>query len=250
LTSRTAIGIVRFVTTSPPSLHYAPRPRHRRIRAQWLVLLGIAAALVTIMKWGPRLWRGLEIHYYTRQCLQFETPADSIVFNGPPDSPVQVRVVASPWTKLDAAFTGAQPQSQGTVLLHELTSPCGHRRLVAVNLMFLYSGMYRSHSLPLPPGGGPQRSVFAVEIIDPDRPLAGRMFDPFGPHFELLCLDRTAVKYAKLDAKDNSHFTFKVKTNGQWFIADGWLCDDDRLKIEQRPNPITPPVPPTTALSP
>jgi len=82
---------IRYVTSSPPPLDYAPPPRwhqHKRIRLALILGILLGGALAT-WHWWPQIKGKVDqarLLYRQHGCLVYEPPADSIVYDENHDS--------------------------------------------------------------------------------------------------------------------------------------------------------------------
>jgi hypothetical protein len=120
------------------------------------------------------------------------------------------------------------------VFLHELRSPAGHLRLVAVNY-FVGTGAFECFVFQPASWGGQ-----LVRANPPGSPGSGT------PHvLDLVLSDFTATPQKNLlriyegqpDDLDKSHFTIKYEMSGQTGLIDGWLRDNEEVRLRPRYGP-------------
>lgn len=132
-------------------------------------------------------------------------------------------MIPLPWNQFYSYFSPPGLKSDGTVFLHERTSPAGHHRLIAVDLYDIQSAptqiMCFARVIDL---GG----IFITGDQRP-QPSEGMFTLPLpNPH----CL----IFAGTPDPADPSHFTFTISTGSDQRTIDGWLRDDDRVVMELR----------------
>jgi hypothetical protein len=212
----------------------------------------LCACVVVLVAWVySRPWRVQGRYLFLQhECMVFERPADQVMFEedekaglmlykqgggyvrgyfgGIPRAKTQVVAVAflsEPCSELH--WTG----SNTSVFLHGRRSPAGHERLVNVSV---HSGFG---------DGGDGRWVpFCYSVGTPATWALGSQMTQasFIPkQVWLSCDDRLRVYAGQADAKDESHFTMRYEINGAGGMIDGWLMDNDGIRIEFRDGPAT-----------
>jgi hypothetical protein len=226
-------------------LDYAPAPpvlRRRRVRR---VILGIVllGAVVAGWRWGPGAYRRASLLYWQRQCLRYAAPGERVIYESDPGAGAALRAadrhyqlvtprwvsklvtsatghVPDCWTRFGGAGPGF-PTATGPVLfLHELRTPSGQRRLVAITAAFppnelpkFISG-YDVEAQIIEPGTwklAPQNQTGGIPLSV----LSG--IPPTPPHVRVLA--------GQPDPADPSHFTVRFEVDGVAHVADGWLRD-------------------------
>jgi WD40 repeat protein len=103
--------------------------------------------------------------------------------------------------------------------LHRRTSPGGHERLVNVEVSSGDSfGGPEIHWMVVIPGSfAPQAQMRSGQLLELQRNSRTEMFK---------------VMAGQPDAADASHFTIDYYFNGQRGTIDGWLCNDDTVRLQ------------------
>jgi hypothetical protein len=120
-----------------------------------------------------------------------------------------------------------------TVFVHQRISPAGHVRLVAINL-HIVGGSLECGTRLIIPGDlvkSPKEIISAAKIV------------PFA------AMQNEKVFAGVPDPADPSHFTFILDGPGAGEM-NGWLLDDDTIRLEFHSNASTQPAPGSPALSP
>ena len=100
------------------------------------------------------------------------------------------------------------------VFLHELTSPCGHRRLVAVSIC------PRSESF--------ETCIMKVAFFrDPKIVCRTAGHDALYSVFDRADNSSLRLFAGQVDLNDKSHFTLKYECSSGSGVIDGWLRDED-----------------------
>ena len=228
-----------------PQLEYAPRPpalAGARLRRWGLLgVLGVLAVGAVIL--APKIVGYVSLLQLQRLCLNHTAPPTQVVLETDPADAKKLlaadsRYVANGtmtglvpryWTAYHASLGGGF-QTCGTVFLHERTTPQGVRCLVAVDanrfplvpmnsrvdVVSLGARITRPGSVFRGPRGG--RSVTRGDG-------AQVRFDPF---------DRLTIYAGQADPADASHFTIQYDLAGVRHTVDGWLVDENTVKIELR----------------
>jgi hypothetical protein len=185
--------------------------------------LGAAVVLLCIA-FGRQAWTQAVVLYWQRQCLDYPNTGQPVSFA--PSAAGQ----PSAWARFQSA-TGAPAGQPNTYCLYlgRMNRPDGVQRLVYVYFCNVYNG--------------PPKTLvgIAYDVIDPatlTRP-AKSLADDMAGDFVLGVASPTnnpAVHGAILDPTDPSHFTVQVDLlYGRTSVLDGFLGNDDKLQIEQRP---------------
>ena len=198
--------------TSNSSIEYAARrPWHRRITGKWCTVAAIVVAtFIASVAWGELAWLKLQLLYCQTRCMSHAAPATQVI---------ALRQVHPQWQRFGELLSPPGPQPAGTVYLHERVSPGGNRRLVAVNLHGP-GGRGRQFALPrvVVPGG-----LFSHPR---EVPCQESLLIPEGGGIR--------VYAGQSDAQNAAHFTFVIDTDRRQHVVDGWLRDDDTVKLEPR----------------
>lgn len=186
----------------------------RRVRARVAIVSALLVALgLSLFLWGKPALGKVRLLYWQAQCMKYQTPEGTVASSS--DRPTRV---SAEWTNFYRLAGGGSVRSDGTVFLHERTSPTGNRRLVAVNVhdsgcfggramvarLFMPGSLF-SRVREIAPGHGPRPVEFA-----------------------------TVIYSGTPDPRDPSHFVIKYMSGQQTRVIDGWLTDDDRVLLEER----------------
>lgn len=221
-----------------PQIEYAPRPvrwlGRGRVR-QLLLLCAVVVFGLCVWSWVPVVLRHVERIKAQRDCLAHTPPPQLVSFKAEGWSIVLIwsrplefdRLLESsrgksiPWTKVTP---------RGALLfLHERHMPNGPKRLVVVSFD------QKARSNPL--------SVQVMEL-GTFRPLYVRSYDRSGfPQFwpkpdwgsQSEPSKPFQIFEGRPDANDSTHFTIPYELDGQHGIVDGWLVEDQFVKLEVRP---------------
>jgi len=120
--------------------------------------------------------------------------------------------------------------------LHERTSPAGHRRLVCVDyapgtttFQPAFIGGYNYDACVAPPATWTKPLVAVEHGYELDVPSGYPRHPPL-----------VRVYAGQPDANDQSHFTIRYQMWGQEDVLDGWLGDDDEVRLVPRHLPEWP----------
>jgi hypothetical protein len=131
-------------------------------------------------------------------------------------------------------LAGAGPVPWAIIFLHKRTSPSGHTRLICMRY-------------------GPCSDLFNPGFIEDFDYVAGviipaTMSDPPWPVIRNMDIEvkeyassippKLRIFEGQPDAADASHFTIRYQIWGQEDVVDGYLLDDDSVRISQRNMPI------------
>jgi hypothetical protein len=230
-------------TFGSSQLQYSPTPPWRRGRRfrRILVLAVLLLLAATAVLWFPRVRNDVLVVYWQHKCLRHVVPPSTVVHAYPPFDEGErtgVRRVPREWSYLYGALSPPGLRSEGTPFLHELRTPSGKRRLVAVDVTEKPTPNSKYLTLAwrvIEPAGSP---LVLPRIL---RSSGSRLpVDVDSGSFRVLSGD--------LDSNDRSHFSFVCEYAGRQQVLDGWLRDDDSVAIELRPAPpVTPPAPASPA---
>ena len=209
--------------TPPPELCYRPAvPWHHRLPVRPLVwCAAVAAVWLSTFTWGPQAWAKVQMLYWQSRCMSFAAPPKT------PQSDVGLFLAGSgsiphEWRRLHELLDGSPPTSLGTVYLHERVSPSGNRRLVAVDVQRL-------------PGCVEEPVPFAITRVVLPGGLFARPREPVTNDSIYLLEGAVRVLWGSSDSGDESHFTIAYQVEGGAdILIDGWLRDDDTVKLERR----------------
>lgn len=137
-----------------------------------------------------------------------------------------------PWSWQEFRFIATD--ADGLVFSHERTAPAGTRRLVIVEVAV---------APPVPPQAGPLRQELRLlnYVIRPGsfgevpEVANNQAFGWTVQKFSALApADRVRLFAGQPDAADPTHFTIGYAVNGVPGTIDGWLGDDERVKLQVR----------------
>ena len=227
-----------------------------------LALIFVAAVLIPIVwKAGPPAWQHTELLYWQRQAMRYSPPASRVIYYGvnpeiqsdvPPMDPRQngeyqprwmgemdydYYQMAEPWHRFYCLFSPPGRRSAGTAFLHERRTSFGARRLVAVEVVpdpSTLGAPWAWHEFL-----GVSASVIRAGTLT-SRPTelsnSRSTVDLGGFSFSDPSKSGTYLRiYAgQIDPEDASHFTIAYWLQGNTGTIDGWLLDDDTVKLERR----------------
>lgn len=216
------------MTTGPTQLDYANEPAaavaRRRTLRRAVAAASVLAIVLASVKWLAPAWHHAQLLYWQGKCLTY-TPASA----GPVVQSSVGGRCATPWREFYDRFSPPGRKPLSTVFLHELRTPSGARRLVAVEAeTFTSSGSIPDAEVSLDyhviaPGALWRRPKLVTSA--PARPTfyyeGGE-----GNHFD--------VHPGRPDPADPTHFTFDVRWRERTVTLDGWLRDDDTILLEPR----------------
>jgi hypothetical protein len=175
--------------------------------------------------------------------MNYSPPADQVVFDNDPGRvrqllrspefelvPEYVSTVIRAPIPCERFFELASPpginMGFGTLFLHERRNSKGERRLVLLRL------------------GGPVMRSLHSEDPAMNEPLVFRPGTAFSDPIEVRSrwTGSTDLPYGlggrwfagQIETDDPSHFSVVNENYGRRFIIDGWLMDDDTIKLEKR----------------
>jgi hypothetical protein len=236
---------VRPIEYAPPlPLH---QRRHVRRRVIWITAILIGIPLVWYA--APRAWRHAELLYWQDKAMNYSPPADQVVFDNDPARAAELlqkstftqelfspgRCAFRPVQSYERFTELATPPGRfpGAILfLHERRNSRGERRLV----------VFRE---------GPARQPTSGSFVTPIGPFLSLSFAVYRPgtlfcdpvecgaqsfSFDYVISNPTGVRCysGQSEGDDPSHFSVVYEQNGIRHIIDGWLMDDDTIKLELR----------------
>ncbi len=211
-------------------LEYAPASKWRYAR-RYLAVVGIAIACVIALLVAPAQWWAMKARWNYAKCARFSLPPNTIVYDEDAADIGKLKqnsqyVASTIWSArphvllpIKELNTYAGATAAPPVFLHELTSPAGHRRVVAIQFtatanypfdrIFFYA--YEESRSQIPPGG----SRMGLEMFR--------------------AKDENVTLYAgQMDPNDASHFTIDYAMSNRRETIDGWLFDDDTVRLIPR----------------
>jgi hypothetical protein len=111
-----------------------------------------------------------------------------------------------------------EPRTPPVVFLHELISPKGNQRLVAIQFSTIkndQSGTIIFYPYEEAPAGVPRSKCMGLELIRMPR-------------------ESLTLFAGQVDSTDASHFTIDYVLNNARETVDGWLFDDDTIRLMPR----------------
>ncbi len=203
LTSESRAQPIALSYVATPS--WAHRLPHKRIViAAALISLALASVL-----WGKNVRDRILLLYWQSRCLNHEAPAD------------EPRPGSIEWIRFCSLYSppgSVIPRTAGYI--HHRASRSGKSRLIAV--------------LELK---GPQAETLIVSRVIAPGGVFSRPREIEGSR-PALVFPLSQVLYGRSDPNDSSHFTFSIDIDSERHVIDGWLCDDDTVRLEPR-EPIT-----------
>jgi hypothetical protein len=243
---------VRIMSTDRPQLDYAPSPpwhRRRAVRRCAIFVVLLMAVVCATFRCGRTVKHRVEVYWAMRQCMNYVAPAKQEIYADHPsfaDFPFsQAKASIAPprcWITLEALLPrpSSVPDSApdwvfcplAPVFLHRCRSHNGKERFVAVQL------------------GG----LSDYRHLGPPTTLCCRVIAPatlFGDPVLIWEASRFAgstswgierMYFGRADELDPSHFTIELDVWGEGTkTIDGWLQDDDTVKLQARDVPAVEP---------
>jgi len=198
-------------------LDYAPPPpMHRRRRFRHICLFTIFTAFIaSAWWWAPPAWRRIELLYWQHKCMVYQPPPDQIVA----DPATGTKIIPAEWSNFYSLLSPPGFRSDGTVFLHQLKTPDGKLRLVAVDSEHSASG-----------------DAIGARVIIPGTILRSpEETSPF-VYGQIFFLGETArITAGKVDPQDPSHFSFSANVGRETRLFEGWLNQYGVSIDERRP---------------
>jgi hypothetical protein len=249
-------------------LVYAPGDTRKRRRfIKWSIVLALLISLAIIgRRYGPHAWLFARQYYWQRQCMNFDPPADAVVYLMPAAAASAPAVAppymngASPevpqlqgymywsngcstrapidWVRFLDATSNKPVANWGlgsaVAFCHERISSGGHHRLVTVEFTWMEGTVASDGVVFLPYGFCAQ--TYAPAQWNGCPPLTGRTS---GLYLTTDPPDEPKRVFAgQADPADGSHFSIEYEwADGLHGFVDGWLEDDETVKLAIRPGP-------------
>ncbi|MDB5356793.1 MAG: hypothetical protein JWN24_3246 [Phycisphaerales bacterium] len=212
----------------PRRLEYAAPGQWGARRRRRMLLTGVAIIVVLSVlhnRWLTPLWHRAQVLYWQRQCMKYSAPPEAVVYaQGVPDHPRSgLWPLPEPWKRLGYQW------SCGTVFLHARSKPSGGERLVALDLVPFENGAAS------PGSTSPQLQAMTLNPGKSDGPKDAGDFYDLGMPLEPDCPVRFFA--GQPDPNDRAHFTVGYEINGQKGTIDGWLRNDETVKLDVRDGP-------------
>lgn len=211
-----------------PQLTYAPAPsrRGRRVRRAILAIL-LLSVLGAIFHWRTPLWSHAQVIWWQHAAAIFTLPADTVVATT--DRSATTPKIPDAWLHLES-FTSAALASRNNLphaiaFLHTRQSPAGHQRIVAIRCVptYLASASILQSLQPIV-----VEPAALWHLHDQPRLTIGRFPGGYPVSMPI------NLYAGQIDPSDESHFTIAYTINGKPGNIDGWLGDDDTVKLERR----------------
>ena len=220
-------------------LTYAPaRPaawyvRHRRVL---LIVLAAIVVGVAVRRWGWVVWGPVRVAYLQRQALAYHAAGDRAIYQANPEdklSSSRALVFDAPmvWDRyLEAAGMRTWP----VLYLGRRVSPGGHERVVLARVAGTYSFLSSNVSQPSFHFG-----ILAKTILQGTVTSLPREARPMTVGLGVEVVRGTPVRMfaGQEDPVDQSHLTIVYDVGGQRGTIDGYLQDDDTVKLSVRDGP-------------
>jgi hypothetical protein len=230
------------------------------------VVVAAIAAAVALLVYRNRLLVAIEVQYNQWQCLHFERPPGTVAFDADgghihalaaKDPSYQVNrngVITFTSVAFANLMAGASPvrlDMTNIIFMHERVSPKGHRRLVMVqNSSDCYIQFLREALIPAPwfgfvkgPSmdgdviaanlgalGFPVKNPYYVVRTDPEWRPSINEDHRYNVNGKLKYSFQ--IFFGQPDQKDPSHFTIAYQIDNQPGVIDGWLDDDEHIRLE------------------
>jgi hypothetical protein len=237
------------MTLHSSRLDYAPQIppwyHHKRVRQ---IAVGIAVFIV-IYYWGYQIWHQQVRRQFaqdwrseTQACMEYTAPANQIVFDDDPrdfgqldDCNVIMRRNGQAaagrklniWSYSLISIPALTKVSDAFVFLHARKSKSGNQRLIVIWSPMLFEQDFNLHAAVILAPNAPFDQLVGKE---------GMNFDSTIPHNSTL-----RVFAGQPDPFDDSHFTIGYEADHHAGTIDGWLEDDDTVKLTIQPAPTTKP---------
>jgi len=212
-----------------PQLDYAQTPppwySRRLLRLTALACI-VAASVFAGLKWLPPLWDSMQTFYWRRQAMAYTASPNSVIYwQGKGAVSPEDFFVPKPREMLEGYDVWGL---WANVFLHSRTRPSGGERLVTVDLADTTFSL--------------ERKVRFVANASQSGSLYGQTWsDPVSLGMPFEQNDSLRIYAGQPDPADHSHFTIGYEMNSRSGIIDGWLQDDDSVKLKVRDGPATQP---------
>lgn len=248
-----------MTTMDRPQIEYAPKlPARRRRRVQFVAVRAsvVIAAAATLCIFGPSAWNRARLLYWQSKAMRYSPPANLVVYDDDP-APAARRArrdprfsdsgettggyrggairMARPWLAFNEIESPPGRAEAATLFLHERAQGPHAPRMVAVELLGMDGPMSPESFAP----GSPVIANFSVSVVRPGSAIASPTV--IGDRIVRLSVGAHRLKdhfrcfAGQIDPADESHFTIAYQLNGQPAVLDGWLLDDDTVRLQRRP---------------
>ncbi len=214
-------------------LAYSPAPpKFRRRLVRLLLIIFFIVGSVLIWRWNKPLIAHTRLIFWQRSSAKCMFPTDAVLASDEFPSKSVAAPIPSFWTSYEAQCTSptplraVSPRFSNTLLfLHERRSPAGHTRIVGVRCYLTYLSS-ASVIQSLEPIVVEPISWFSLS----SRPVIHAGGYPGGYPVDAI----VRVYAGQPDPTDASHFTIGNTVDGRPGLVDGWLTDNDTLKLKVR----------------
>jgi hypothetical protein len=204
-------------------LNYAPKPpAARRVwRRLYIAVFAMGIIIPAIWLW-PGAWRRAELAYWEMKCLRFSQPPSHIVFEMNRGNILHCEL-CMPRIRFEGIDSSRIVPSIGTIFLHEMRRPNGMRCLLSLTVSPMFpieQAGFRVQCLQWNISFWPHLSKWDYLTVAPGSGSSQS-------HWKFYA--------GQPDANNPSHFTFDFELDGQRHTCDGWLDNDGKLIVSQRP---------------
>ena len=232
-----------------PQIDYAPPPP---ARARWvrraLVLAAILILTLVLRWWVPPAIARVRLLYWQHRAMSYMAPSDRVVYDDDPARAARLLFqsaeysslpcagaptvrFATPWKNFYELYSPPGAKSEGVLFLHERRNGFGESRLVAV---LAYAEEWRVDSQGTRPMPRLVAAVFRPGTTFKN-PILSHDINPWSAPVWMDDGHRPFRFYAgQPDASDASRFTVLYDVAGAPRVLDGWLLDDDSVRLECR----------------
>jgi hypothetical protein len=206
----------------PNPLAYSPRSlsdhrmRNAR-RVSYTVVAGVAfiCALLCVRQMPSRL----AAMNAQRPVMNFQFAPNQVAYSDTRQLAVTHREEPAEWNAFKPFVGNAGKRT--TLFLHQMISPAGHKRIVRLSCEDRQGD------------GAYLQGIY--EVIEPGSISRGPVELWFSQASRHIFLPSSLTVYGgQRDPGDPSHFTIGLQYGGKNEIIDGWLMDDDSVKLEPR----------------
>jgi hypothetical protein len=215
-------------------LDYAPASKIpvRRIRRVILWAGAVIAVATIVFLWVPALYRYAEISYWARQCLNYSPPPNYLAYDcdfSKPSIPGHCNLNFAHKRFKELVDSSWVPFP--TIFLHQVSRPDGQTRLVECSMGYTVAGLASLNFTGFSFDTGvwkPSASLMPWKSVSATQ----HTFDAVMAHLK--------IYVGTIDPTNASHFTIPLDIDGDRYIIDGWLKNDDSVLL----SPITPVITP------
>ncbi len=226
-----------------PPAHWHERPAVRKtVRAVFVVGV-VAIAALLLWATGRRMF----MLHYQKQAMTFVAPPEQIAFTNDPTEAARLLQSGGSYIagtngsgtamfSIPALRRLAEIENEhhvnGHAFSHVRQADGGSERLVKVSMPYLQTS--GSPALTLEPR---LRPIFTPTGVN-ERLRAIDLSGSDSLRVDLHPADRFRLFVGQPDLKDAAHFTFAYELNAETGTIDGWLMNDDTVKLEPRDGPL------------